>query len=32
LRHIDMGKRLGMVLGAIGGDPNQSLLSSIKMN
>ena len=32
VRHIDMGKRLGMVLGAIGGDPNQSLLSSIKMN
>ena len=32
VRHIDMGKRLGMVLCAIGGDPNQSLLSSIKMN
>ena len=32
VRHIDMGKRLGLVLRSIGGDPNQVLLSSIKMN
>jgi len=32
VRHIDMGRRLGMVLRAIGKDPNRSLLSKIKPN